>query len=221
MVRGCVGVFSGEFFGSPQAEIGRTGGLVPAERHEVVAHGVPGRFPELQYYKWKYNEHQGAGNQYGEPYRIGSHIHLARGEEAEYERHKRTHESHTCYEPHHNVAALAEPVWPRSALHFVAQAQGRGEHEQIGYQVEYAGKLREYLVEALHRGHKHHEERKDCDYSALHIEYVFLHTVLVGPLEELRQIACLTHSEHTFGRSRNPCEHAGEHTECQSNGDNR
>ena len=58
-------------------------------------------------------------------------------------------------------------------------------------------------------------------YTHLDQQNVFLYAVGVGLLEEGRQIACFTHCEDTFGRTCHPGQHACQHTECQSHGDDR
>ena len=77
------------------------------------------------------------------------------------------------------------------------------------------------MVETLY-GRHHNEQQAEQGYGkALDQQNVFLYAVGVGLLEEGRQITCFAHCEDTFGRTCHPGQHACQHTECQSHGDDR
>ncbi len=75
--------------------------------------------------------------------------------------------------------------------------------------------MRQNLVETLHRGHHHEQEREQSYRTTLNEKYILLHARFVGLLEERRQIARLSYGKDTFRWSGNPSKHTGEHTECK------
>ena len=107
--------------------------------------------------KWDNDHHDAPDDKHGIPHRLAAHGNLTGRDEAEDEGQERTEEAQATDKPHQPVTLATDTEGAIGLLHAIAQVDGCSKHQQVHDKVEQHGELREYLIEALHRGH-HHEE---------------------------------------------------------------
>ena len=73
----------------------------------------------------------------------------------------------------------------------------------------------------MYRRHYHKQQAQQSHDTPLDKEDVLLHTDAIGLLEERRQVTGTTNGKDTLRRTRYPCQHTGQDSERQGNGDNR
>ena len=165
--------------------------------------------------------HNAPDDQDGIPHGIATHGNLSGRDEAENESQQGTQEAHSGYQPHQTIAFTTDAERTFCLLHIVTQIDGCRKHQQVHDEVKQDGELRKDLIKALHRRHHHKQQAQQGHDTSLDKEDVLLHTDAISLLEERRQVTGTTNGKDTFRRTGYPCQHTGQDTESQGNGDNR
>ena len=141
-----------------------------------------------------------------------AHGQLRRREEGDDEREQHGEEPYASDQPHARVSARHAVAADKLGLR-VAQADSCGVHHHVHDQIQSHGQgaqQEERHADVVHHDVKRREERHDA---ALDNQYVELHAVLVGLLEEAGQSTVPGRPQQAAAGARNPRHHARQRTE--------